>query len=76
MYYCINWQKKAYMFDLEIEFENVFCPRLHDSYGTDWGRSIKMATDNILSICVVNLKFKGPTFPLPAIAVQSKGQTF
>ena len=25
---------------------------------------------------VVNLRFKGPTFPLPLMAVQSKGQTF
>ena len=51
-------------------------PRLHDSCGTDLGWSIIMATDHIYSICVFNPRLKGPTFQLPAIAVQSIGETF
>ena len=43
--------------------------RLHSIYGTDIGRSIKMATDNIHSIGVVKPVYGIPNFPLTATAM-------
>ena len=55
------------MFDLNIvEHCSV---RLHGCCGTDLGRSIEMATDNIYSIDVVKPVNGIPTFPLTAKAV-------
>ena len=55
------------MFDLSIlEHWSV---RLNSSCGTDLGRSIKMATDNIHSIGVVKPVYGIQTFPLTTKAV-------
>ena len=37
---------------------------------------LRTVSDNSHPTDVVNLMFKGPTFPLPTIAVHLKGQTF
>ena len=55
------------MFNLKI---SEYCSvRLHSSCGTDLGRSMEMATDNIHSIGVVEPVYGIPTFPLTKKAV-------
>ena len=56
------------MFDLNM-LEH-FSVQLHSSWGTDKGRSIKMATYNIHSISVVKPVYGIPNFPLTTKAVQ------
>ena len=48
--------------------------RLYNYYGPTYDGQVERKQSYPTD--VVNLRFKGPTFSFPAIALQSKGQTF
>ena len=61
----INFQFEFFYVPSELVFLTLYSVRLHSSCRTDLGRSIKMATDNLHSLGVVNRFTGSQPYQLP-----------